>query len=168
MTNQEKSFTLLVEKYLDRVFRYLRNLTRSEEMARDLTQETFLRLRGQMDDGKNLSEAYVFTAARNTALSSLRNEKHEEEKRESWGQEFESTPLVSTVEQTELGDALETALGYLTESQRTVFLLSEVEGLKYETIAKIMEISAGTVASRKFSAVRVLRGELTRLGHGLS
>jgi RNA polymerase sigma-70 factor (ECF subfamily) len=71
------------------------------------------------------------------------------------------------VEQLGLGEALAAALGSLSEDHRTVFLLSEVEGLKYQTIAEIMNISAGTVASRKFHAVRVLRGELSRSGHAL-
>jgi RNA polymerase sigma-70 factor, ECF subfamily len=166
-TNPEKTFAILVDKYLDRVFRYLRNLTRDEDLSQDLTQETFLRLRGKIAPGHNLSEAYVFTTARNTALSALRSKKYEEDKRASWGEEFDHQQPPPSVEQLGLGEALAAALGSLSEDHRTVFLLSEVEGLKYQTIAEIMNISAGTVASRKFHAVRVLRGELSRSGHAL-
>ena len=63
--------------------------------------------------------------------------------------------------------ALEVALATLPEEQRSVFLLSEVEGLKYDQIAEAMDVPAGTVASRKHQASRALRAELERMGHAL-
>jgi RNA polymerase sigma-70 factor (ECF subfamily) len=73
----------------------------------------------------------------------------------------------ASVERRELKEALELALQRLPEEQRSVFLLSEVEGLKQHEISKVLEIPQGTVASRKYSAVRTLRGELERMGHAL-
>ena len=104
----DQIFVQLVDAYLDRVYRYLCNLTRDDDTARDLCHETFLRLRKQA------------------------------------------------------------ALGILSEENRTVFLLSEVEGLKYEQIAEVLGISMGTVAFRKFNANRALREEMKRMGHELS
>ena len=63
--------------------------------------------------------------------------------------------------------ALDEALQELPEDQRSVFLLSEGEGMKYEQIAEVMDIPAGTVASRKHHAARALREDLERLGHAL-
>ena len=181
-TNPDQTFVALVDTYLDRVYRYLRNLTRDADLARDFAHETFLKLRKQVAAGQVISEAYVFTTARNTALSHWRSDKREGDKRAAWGRERDpvgqssgqsgapmdhSNPASLAVENQELGQALETALGCLSEDQRTVFLLSEVEGMKYEKIAEVLDISAGTVASRKFNAVRALRGELERLGHAL-
>ncbi len=164
----DQIFVDLVDAYLDRVYRYLSNLTRDEDVARDLCHETFLRLRKQVDQSTEITEAYVFTTARNTALSKWRSEKREESKREAWGLECKThAEASSSAETNELRLALQTALGHLSEDQRSVFLLSEVEGLKYEQIAEILGISAGTVASRKFNANRVLRGELKRMGHEL-
>ncbi len=181
-TPPEQTFVDLVDLYLDRVYRYLRNLTRDEDLARDFAHETFLRLHKQVAGGTEISEAYVFTTARNTALSHWRSDKREEDKREAWGlennsgypapngsgtqPEHQNVPSRS-VERNELAQALETSLGSLSEDQRTVFLLSEVEGMKYETIAEVLGISSGTVASRKFNAIRALRGKLERLGHAL-
>ncbi len=167
-TTPDQIFVTLVDAYLDRVFRYLCNLTRNDETARDLCHETFLCLRKQVDQGQNIAEAYVFTTARNTALSNWRSDKREESKREAWGQErANQTAASSFAENNELRQALQAALGVLSADQRSVFLLSEVEGLKYEQISEVLGISAGTVASRKFNAVRVLRGELKRLGHAM-
>ncbi|MBU8870395.1 MAG: RNA polymerase sigma factor [Gemmatimonadales bacterium] len=181
-SNPDQTFVDLVDTYLDRVYRYLHNLTRDDDSARDLTHETFLRLHRQSKSGVEISEAYIFTTARNTALSNWRSNKREEAKRHAWGEENDSTSHQTggigpqpqyrnspsnSVEQKDLGQALESALGCLSEDQRTVFLLSEVEGMKYENIADVLGISPGTVASRKFTAVRVLRDELERLGHAL-
>ena len=71
------------------------------------------------------------------------------------------------MERRELRLGLEAALAKLPEDQCSVFLLSEVEGLKYEKIAEVMGIPAGTVASRKHHAARALRAELERMGHAL-
>lgn len=167
--NTDKMFVQLVDTYLDRVFRYLCNLTRNDDTARDLCHETFLRLRKQLGKGAEISEAYVFTTARNTALSSWRDEKRDASKREAWGNEHseEQSPASASVENNELKQALQVALGLLSEEHRTVFLLSEVEGLKYGQIAEVLGISMGTVASRKFNANRILRCEMERMGYEL-
>lgn len=164
----DKIFVELVDRHLDGVYRYLFNFTHDEDAARDLSHETFLRLRKQVLQGLEISEAYVFTTARNSALSQWRSDQREETKREAWANESRS-PIDSSasVENSELQSALKSALGVLSEEQRSVFLLSEVEGLKYEQIAEVLGISAGTVASRKFKANRILRGELKRMGHEL-
>ncbi len=169
-TTPDQIFISLVDTYLDRVYRYLCNLTRDDDTARDLCHETFLRLRKQVDRGTEIAEAYVFTTARNTALSSWRSDKREESKREAWGQQHQTQqPTTSSAaENKELDQALQMALGLLSEENRSVFLLSEVEGLKYEQIAEVLGISMGTVASRKFNANGALRKQMKRMGHELS
>ncbi len=62
-------------------------------------------------------------------------------------------------------DLLE-ALAGLPEDQRTVFHLSEIEGLSYEEISTVLEVRPGTIASRKHHAVLKLRNTLRRCGHG--
>ncbi len=178
----DHSFIELVDRYLDRVYRYLCSLTHDEEVARDLAHETFLRLHRPVAAKTEISEAYVFSTARNTALSRWRSDKREAAKRNAWALERrvivgEGVNLAPTVrdgsspslllERRDLGRALEAALGSLSEEQRTVFLLSEVEGMKYKTIAIVLGVSAGTVASRKFNAVRALRGIMERLGYAV-
>lgn len=177
-TTTDQAFCELVDRYLDRVYRYLRNLTRDQEAARELAHETFLNLRGQLDAGKSPSEAYVFTTARNAALSAWRQRRNENRKMEKaaaekdraggiWRADPATTSPTRNLERLELRQGLQVALANLPEDQQSVFLLSEVEGLKYAEIAEIMDIPAGTVASRKNSAARALRAELERMGHAL-
>jgi RNA polymerase sigma-70 factor (ECF subfamily) len=168
---QDKAFVELVDRYLDRVYRFLRNLTRSEDAAREAAHEAFIRLRGRLETGERPGEAYVFATARNTALSHWRAARNEVRKRETaagiWCGATSGSVPGGSLEQSELRSGLQAALETLPEDQRSVFLLSSVEGLKYAQIAEIMDIPAGTVGSRKNAAIAALRKELERTGHAL-
>jgi len=48
----------------------------------------------------------------------------------------------------------------LPEAFRETLVLSDVEGMSYQEIAKILEIPVGTVKSRLFRARKVLQGRL--------
>ena len=177
-TREDLAFVALVDRYLERVHRYLCNLTRDRDEARELAHETFLNLRRRLDPDRPPAEAYVFTAARNAFLSRWRRRHSEERLRErvvaepgggagTWrAQAAEASPQCAA-ERDALRSDLQAALARLPEDQRSVFLLSAVEGLKYGQIAEVMAIPAGTVASRKHHAVRALREELERRGHAL-
>ncbi len=118
-TIPDQIFVDLVDTYLDRVYRYLCNLTRNGDTARDLCHETFLLLRKQVDRGSKIGEGYVFTTARNTALSSWRSDKREESKRLAWGlQPHTHASASASVENNELLQAIQTALGILSEEHR--------------------------------------------------
>jgi RNA polymerase sigma-70 factor (ECF subfamily) len=172
------AFARLVDRDLDRVWRFLRALLRDADLARDVAHETFLRLRAALDKGRaRLGEdglprtAYVFAAARNAALSHLRRARTRSrhivsldvERRDAPG----AAPPDRDLDRAELRAALDTALATLDETHRAVFLLSEIEGLRYEEIAVALDIPPGTVASRKHHAARRLRRELERTGHAL-
>ena len=123
------------------------------------------RLRARLDADPPPGEAYVFTTARNAFLDAWRRRRSEQRKRENaaaepdaaagtWCADAGAASPHRTTERNQLRTDLQAALERLPEDQRTVFLLSEVEGLKYEQIAEVMDIPAGTVASRKHHAAR--------------
>jgi RNA polymerase sigma-70 factor (ECF subfamily) len=166
-------FPLLVERLADRVYRYLRAWCGDAETARDLTQETFLNLARTVGSAAGrISPAYVFVAARNTALSFHRKRRTERRHlRPLDAPDAASRPAAGpgsdpgrSAEHAELERALEEALARLPEELRTVFLLSEVEGLRYREIADVVGCPPGTVASRKFKAVKALRSALAGRG----
>ena len=115
-SSPDQIFVDLVDTYLDRVYRYLCNLTRNPDTARDLCHEVFLNLRRQVEAGTEIAEAYVFATARNTALSSWRNDKREESKREAWGHQRGIQAAASCLaEMSELRQALQAAIDFLSE-----------------------------------------------------
>ncbi len=62
----------------------------------------------------------------------------------------------------ELTSKYETALEELSEKQRTVFLMSRMEGLKYQEIADRLELSVKAVEKRMSYALSYLRNALGR------
>ena len=69
------------------------------------------------------------------------------------------TPLAST-ERSELRGILREALGELTELQREIVLLHDVEGWKHREIAELIGVAEGTVRAHLFHARRAMRETL--------
>lgn len=67
-------------------------------------------------------------------------------------------------ESRELARQVGVVLAALPREQREVFVLSELEGLRYREIAEICGCPEGTVASRKHQAVQAFRRELREWG----
>ena len=67
------------------------------------------------------------------------------------------------IEQRELKERIDAALGAIPEANRTAFVLFAIEGISYREIAEILNISIGTVMSRIFYArqklQRILSGQ---------
>jgi RNA polymerase sigma-70 factor, ECF subfamily len=170
-TETGDAFAALVERDLDRVWRFLRSLLRDADLARDVAHETFLKLRPVVEREGRLRPAYVFASARNTAMSHLRRARTQRRHIVPLDVESRDVPGVAPPDQeldrAELRSALDQALATLDDTHRSVFLLSEIEGLRYEEIAEVLDIPPGTVASRKHTATQRLRRELERTGHAL-
>jgi RNA polymerase sigma-70 factor (ECF subfamily) len=61
----------------------------------------------------------------------------------------------------ELQSRYEEALGTLPEKQRTVFLMSRLDGLKYHEIAGRLQVSVKAVEKRMSAALNQLRQKLS-------
>jgi RNA polymerase sigma-70 factor (ECF subfamily) len=172
-TAENESLEGLVNDHGAGIFRFLRSLVGDEDTARDLVQDTFLKLRSKVGGCEEIGKALVYTVARNCALDHLRRQRTRNAHTsradfqivaEQVGSERERPDRLH--EQAALRRDLLAALAQLPEDQRTVFHLSEIEGVAYEDIAGILGVSPGTIASRKHHAVRKLRAQLRRQGHG--
>jgi RNA polymerase sigma-70 factor (ECF subfamily) len=64
----------------------------------------------------------------------------------------------------ETGRAIAGALGRLSEADRSVVLLREVQGMAYEEIAKTLEMPLGTVKAKLHRARDRLRRDLIEAG----
>lgn len=118
------------------------------EKARDVVQDTFIRLYQQdiakVRDGL---KTWLFTVCRNRALDVLRKEKRmvslKEEKLEKIPAN-ESDPL-KTADWDERFSQLHHALERLNENQREVIRLKFEQDLSYKEISKITGLTAGNV-----------------------
>jgi RNA polymerase sigma-70 factor (ECF subfamily) len=153
----------LYRRHKPQVVSFFRHMRASGEQTEDLVQEVFLRIwksAGRYRPAGKYS-SFMFTVAAN----GWRDQRRRSNVREmTWVQSDD----VETVEddhvlpdgataQAEFRQDFEEALGKLPESERMVFVLSEIESVSYLDIARIMRCRIGTVGSRKTRAVKRLR-----------
>lgn len=165
-----RAFDGLVTRYRGKVYGMCYHLVQNEQDAWDLAQEAFIKAWRALPSFKGDSSFYtwIYRIAHNAGYDWLR-------KRRIQGEgEFDdevSRPIAAGAEAVpkgdrrpdevlknrELGDRIKDAIAQLSPDHRTAILLREVEGLSYEEIAEVMEISLGTVMSRLFYARKKLQ-----------
>lgn len=146
----------LIEAEIPRLRRYARALTRGQEGADDLVQETLLRALEKThlwQAGTNL-RAWLFTLLHNNYVNTVRRSA-----RQGHRVDVEFAGLTTPAHQQralELRD-LERAIARLPEDQRTALLLIALEGMKYEEAAAVLDVPVGTIRSRLSRAREALR-----------
>lgn len=148
------AFSQLVARYQDRIYRYLLRMTRSQEDARELTQETFLsayQALARWRPDARLS-TWLFRIAHNQALDRLRRARRVEfvALDEVLAEQMPAdTPTPEAALHTrQRMQALEGALARLSVEHREILLLRDIEDMPYEDIAEVLGLSLGTVKSR--------------------
>jgi RNA polymerase sigma-70 factor (ECF subfamily) len=148
------AFTVLIEHYWDRLYRWLYHLTHHQQSAEDLAQETFLKAFAHLDSfrrGTNF-QAWLYRIAYNTFLNQRRNVTR------MTRQPFPETLPADVASPEELAISHETlqllarAVGRLPSEFRAALLLRVEQGLSFREIADILETTEQTARWRVFKA----------------
>ncbi len=163
----KSAFMELVDRWELSLRRFFLLQGANPEEAEDFIQETFLRIFKFRDryQSQNYSfRAFIFRVGRNVWIDTLRS-KGRKEKVQSYAVLLENEPLSQDPTSTtaEIFDA-QAALIELPFRLRAVVVLNIYEGLQYSEISQVLGIPVGTVKSRMFHALKILRG---RLGYGI-
>jgi RNA polymerase sigma-70 factor (ECF subfamily) len=142
-------------------------LTRDHHEAEDLVQDAYIRaLKGfsSFQPGTNF-KAWMFRIVRNTFLTSRTKAQISQVPIEDEdGEEIDMPAVMETPESVLLGtrtrQQIQAALERLPVNFKEVILLCDVEEMKYQEIADLLEIPLGTVMSRIARGRRLLRGML--------
>lgn len=167
----EFDFNRIYQDYHSDVYRFALHLTRDKHETEDLFQETWMKVvknRHRLRRTGNI-KAWILTITMNLHRDKLRKKKVRTMFTLKKGGDMRNkTQLTSSadnparaLELSAAGKAVMDAVGTLSQRQRQVFLLKEVEGLKSTEIASIMQIPLGTVKSLMHRAVKNLRKRLT-------
>ncbi|MDD4028467.1 MAG: sigma-70 family RNA polymerase sigma factor [Caldisericia bacterium] len=156
----KKLFTDFVEQYHQDVYRVALYFTRNQDDAYDITQETFLRAWkyfytfDRTTDFKN----WILQILRNTFLSSIQknNKMVHPEKGLDHLPDTRASHDFQILDDHRI-DNLRNAIQNLPTDFREVIILSDIEGLSYESIAQVLDIPIGTVRSRLHRARLLLK-----------
>jgi RNA polymerase sigma-70 factor, ECF subfamily len=138
------------------------------EEARDVVQVTFFRVwesRRKFDDRWS-PNTWVYRIASNLAIDHLRSRKSRERSQEPVRQHLRqvadtrASRDLSRLQQSEVAAIFRDLSAGLSEKQRMVFLLREVEGLSSPEVAEILDCRESTVRNHLFNARKYLRKEL--------
>lgn len=164
LAGDSKAFQALVERYQARLFGAVRHYLRNPVEVEDIVQETFLKAFTRLGSFQQSSAFYtwLYRIAVNTILDLKKRKSRspiqsmaEPEELGSPSAEANERMTVRPDAQLERAEIVEITQGVLVELPdifRIVLVMREFEGLAYQEIADVLEISIGTVESRLFRA----------------
>jgi RNA polymerase sigma-70 factor (ECF subfamily) len=158
--------TRATDRLLERYFRGCRAValavTRNEADADDACQEAFVAAIERIDSCRNPARfgGWLFQIVRNRARNLVRYRAIRAAEPLELHQVAGGVSAAAEVEHGELRERLLAALAELSEVQREVVLLHDLEGWTHEEIAGRLELPAGTVRSHLHHARRRLRHTL--------
>ena len=161
-------FDELVRRHKDRIYGYALYLLRNRQDAEDITQEALLRLWTHRDRVRlHRVGGWIMRVTRNLCLDHLRRASTagrrgvtvDTETVESLADEHQPGPSRVTDGRL-LREQVEQALHRLPETQRSAFVLREVQGFKYREIADALDVPMNTVKVYLLRARLALRKEL--------
>ena len=167
LQGQTAAFGVLVRRYQERLHHSVFRLLENAEDAQDVVQEAFLNAYQSLDGfkGDSLFFTWLYRIAFNTAISFKRRQRVMV--RMEGGPEGEQSlePLDPSehnrpghaLEQAEQGRQIHQALQRLSPEHRAVLVMKDMEGMKYEEIAEILQVPIGTIRSRLHRARLELR-----------
>lgn len=186
MTDKEKEayFNVKFIPFLQQLYNYAFYLTKDEDDANDLVQDTFIKAFRFMDnfqDGTN-EKAWLFKIMKNGFINDYRRktnkpvhfsfdtiyEQGDSEDSDDLN-EIADNDYIQTTDAYKglIGDEVTRALESLQSDYRQIILLADIEEFSYEELSEILEIPIGTVRSRLFRARNLLKDKLKAYGKNL-
>lgn len=143
---------------------YALHYLKDADLVEDVVQECFAVLWEKLREGMVVSNrrAWLYTAVRNRCLDRLRRK----------GLAVESLRPCDTMgiiddddamERSEIEARLWTAIDSLPERCREVFLMSKRDGMKYEEIARELDVSENTVRNQISKALKTLKNGAVKI-----
>lgn len=170
---KQTEFMSEVKPHLAILENYARQLTRNQDDAQDLLQETMLkafRFWDKYELGTNI-RAWLFRIMKNSYINRYRKETKEPEKVDygkienyHWlllphNDSCDSDPEKEMYARL-LSDGLTSALETTSTIFRTVVILIDIEGMTYEEASSMLRCPIGTIRSRLYRGRRTIRKHL--------
>lgn len=157
MTTAE--YNSCVDEHSDNVYRFILKNIKDEEKAKDIVQESFVKMWIKVEDiSFKKSRSYLFSTAYHTMIDMIRKDKHQGELDNKAFNEYSSSRQYSDAE-----EIISKAVDKLPEIQRNVILLRDYEGYSYQEIGEITNLSESQVKVYIFRARKFLKNYIGSL-----
>lgn len=141
-------YNACADKYSDGVYRFILKNIRDDDTARDIVQESFVRMWEKVKDiSYEKAKSYLFTTAYHTMIDHIRRNQ-----RLSSMEGFYENKLQDHNSFSDLKEVVNEAVSRLPEIQRTVLLLRDYEGYPYDEIGEITGLNESQVKVYIFRA----------------
>lgn len=161
----EKAFEKIYLAYYKRTLYFLAGLVKSEEDAKELTQEVFIKLwtnRETLDIAKS-AHNYMYTLARNAAFNFLKHKLVEINYVNEYVAETENNTSEEILFAKEITLLVEMTVNRMPLQRQRIYKMSRNEGMSNEEIASRLHISKKTVENQLSLAL----GELKKVIVGM-
>jgi len=173
LSNEDsKNFKHIVERYQDRIFRYLKRISYfSNEDVEDIVQEVFIKVYRNMNDFESTDKfsSLIYRIAHNHLIDRIR--KSNSRVKESFFEDEDAIRLVKSeinlehdLAGQETVKKIKVAIEQLPENYREALVLKFLEEKKIEEIVDILRKPQGTVATLIRRGREMLKSELLKAG----
>lgn len=151
----------LYDAHVDRVYRLAYRLAGDDDLARDFTQETFIRAFDRIGDfrGEAALSTWLHAVATSVIFNGLRKLKRFRQ-RETGLEAAETIGHEAVVADPDLKEKLARAVDDLPVKYRMVFVMHDVEGYTHQEIGAALRMPPGTSKAQLFRARAKLRAAL--------
>jgi RNA polymerase sigma-70 factor (ECF subfamily) len=151
----------LYDTHVERIYRLTYRLTGVEHLARELTQDTFVRAFARLDGFREDAAfgTWLHTIAVSVSLNELKRRSRDRGRNAPLDEALavaDSAPRSDPL----LRDKVMRAVNDLPEGCRTVFMMHDAEGYTHEEIAAALGVQPGTSKAQLFRARAKLRTAL--------
>ncbi len=177
----KERFREIINKYKKVVYNHARSFLRNAQEAEDASQEIFLSIYNNISSfrGDSKLSTWIYRITVNTCKNKLKQMKRlksqiADEPYNEGDEELDRT--VANIREKEekepdnifasetLRDSIMKRMDELTEEQKNVIVLRDVDGLSYDEIGEVMKLSVSAVKSKLFRARENLREKLEKDG----
>ncbi|MEM6262935.1 MAG: sigma-70 family RNA polymerase sigma factor [Bacteroidota bacterium] len=155
---RKEAYSELYDRYSASLYGVVLQVVKSEEMAADVLQESFIkvwRFIDKYDSSKGRFFTWVLNLTRNTAIDHWRSQ----QRKATPGLTAEAAESIIGSTSENPGHALDAdkALAFLGEPERTLMAMNYLQGYSQREIAKQLDMPVGTVKTKMRNALRLLR-----------
>lgn len=154
----KEAFGSIYKLYFEKIYRFIYFLVMDDQLAADLSQNTFLKMWQVLPRFKTESgtiQAYLFTIARNLVTDFRRRKKeYTLEQIQNIGKE---DGILNTIESNDERKILQQIMQTLDEDERQMLILRYFEELSMREIAKVVKRDEGTIRVKIHRLLKKLR-----------